>query len=202
MGGGKPLCWLCTQAYKRVLAKTLKSRPSLIGVTHKSVIASPSTQSTFVSSLEDRINRLTSQSASSPENKDGLAAAILLMASNNTKPAPVDGLTGGAVLTIAEANGAGKLSAYGRNHRHTRINSGTGIESLTSSAQKTNVVSTIGNGTLSDPVDGCATKRRKHHQPRMSSRHCHGHHHHPLSHRRDHHSKSEQRNEDTSPRTK
>ncbi|PVD29150.1 hypothetical protein C0Q70_11747 [Pomacea canaliculata] len=98
---GKVLCWLCTQAYKRVLAKTRKSQDFTVGLKHSSSLR----EGQPGESLETRINLLTSQSESS-DNKSGLAAVIMQLASSNTKPKLEKSVSNGVAVSTPKSTGS------------------------------------------------------------------------------------------------
>ncbi|KAL8586639.1 hypothetical protein ACOMHN_040147 [Nucella lapillus] len=202
---GKQLCWLCTQAYKRVLARTRKNQDFTLSMLKKSASSSSLQESAGNDSLENRISRLTSVGGRGGDSQTGLAAAIMRLASSNTKTSASEGQAEAAGPTTFTEAAAAAAAPNGRSHHHHRHHhhhhhhhhkhgggsrSGSLTEKTSNLLERTSELS--GKQSVSASSGGGEEeggKDWKHHH--MSSRsHHHHHHHHPSRH---HHSKHHHR---------
>lgn len=173
---GRTLCWLCTQAYKRVLAKTRKNQDFTYGIVKSS--SSSSLRDGQGDSLETRINMLTAQSERA-DNKSGLAAAIMRLASSNTTfntnssgNVDFDGVGGSSVDR--------KLSNGHHHHKHKSKSLSEKTSSLLdrTSGLMDKVGSAAGGaGTTGESSESQDHKDGKHRQPHHHKSKSHHHHH-------------------------
>lgn len=188
---GKQLCWLCTQAYKRVLAKTRKNQDFTLSMMKKSTSTS-SLQEAAASggasdSLEHRIHRLTNQASSGGEGQGGLAAAIMRLASSNTKP-----LTSGGGGEAAASSGGGASAETDRapapNGHHRRHSKSRSM------GDKSAHAASGGEGSKEVKDD-----KHRQHKPRSHHHHHHSKHHHS---KHSHQPISKEETDDASPAKK
>lgn len=195
---GKNLCWLCTQAYKRVLAKTRKNQDFTLSMKKPS----SSGQENWGDSLENRINLLT-QSGSS-DNKGGLAAAIMKLASSNTKfssstagGSNADSQAFTAALATSSSSTSAEKSASNGHHYHKHIKPKSLSEQTSSLLDRTTDLGDKG-GEGSEGQDG------KHHRSHHRSKSHHHHHHHRSKHHHNQHhqkqNKPEEADESSTPK--
>ncbi|XP_070191445.1 protein FAM76B-like isoform X1 [Littorina saxatilis] len=189
---GKQLCWLCTQAYKRVLAKTRKSQDFTMSMVRKS--STSASMQDGGDSLENRIHRLTSHGKGG-DNQGGLAAVIMKLASSNTKPSA----SGSSSAAEGESTGASTSAdkAAASNGHHHRKHSKS--KSLT---EKTSNLLDRTSDLLSEKGEGREGKDGKPHKAHRSRSH---HHHHSKNHHSKHHhqkNKEESQGEESSPAKK
>ncbi|XP_076466473.1 protein FAM76B-like [Babylonia areolata] len=192
---GKLLCWLCTQAYKRVLAKTRNAQDLSLAMKKSS------------SSTSQHDAHKATSDGSGGDDKVGLAAAIMRMASSNTKPnpstptpstAPTAGANNPQSLSSSESKTSGP-NGHHHHHHHKHSHSRSLTEQTSNLLDRTSSLSEKGGASVA--TGGRDGKEGKQHR----SRSHHHHHHHHSKHRhskRQEHQQSKEEGEEASPSKK
>lgn len=180
------------------MAKTRKSQDFTVGLKHSSSLR----EGQPGESLETRINQLTSQSESS-DNKSGLAAVIMQLASSNTKFSSTSG--GGSNENQATTVSAGVGDKGASNgHQHRKHGKTKSLSEKTSSLldRTTNLMEkgegpslSATGGTAGGPGSGGIEniewqgdrQHRGHHKSKSHHHHHHHHRHHSKHHHHRHH---------------